>query len=99
MAELTKYFKKSKPLCDGDCWHYSSFGGVEGCGVREEEGNYWPEEIQTGDKCLYPEKKDVCEPVFVGSILGFCAALEGTVIDGGLHDNTKLVKMLTNSKD
>jgi len=85
--------KDSKPLCSEDCWHYGVFGGTEGC---EAVHTPWPELRQPGEKCLYPDKKDICPSVIIDT-MGFCAALEGEVIKGGPHDNTQLVKMLTSS--
>ena len=95
---LEEAYKKSETLCSGDCWHYAVFGGVEGCGQREEEtGNPWPEPIEPGQKCLYPNKRDICQS-FIMSSIGFCAALEGQVISGGANDNTNLVGILIGSK-
>jgi len=89
---------KEPKLCSGDCWHYSVFGGVEGCGQREEEtGNPWPEPIEPGQKCLYPNRREIYQS-FIMSSMGFCAALEGAVIKGGSDDNTKLVKILTSAE-
>lgn len=90
--------KEPKPLCHDDCWHYGSFGGEEGC--EQKHGGYggWPEPIQPGQECLYPKKKDIVKPSHIGSFQGLCAALEGSVIEGGPHDNTQLVEILTGSK-
>ena len=91
---------QTKPLCHEDCWHYNVFGGVEGCGKQESEnGNPWPEPIEPGEKCFYPKKRDIVKPIYIGSVQGLCAALEGTVIEGGPNDNTSIVKLLTNPKD
>jgi len=95
---LKRYLKSRKPLCDDNCWHYSSFGGEEGCGQHHGGWGGWPEPIKPGERCLHPEDRDVSEPIYVGSFLGFCAALEGAVIEGGPHDNTQVAGILTNSK-
>ena len=85
-----------KPFCHEDCWHYDSFGGVEGCGQRNGGYGGWPEPIKPGEKCLHPEDRDICKPVIV-SLQGLCAMLEGAVIQGGPHDNSQLVELLTSS--
>ncbi len=90
--------EQSKPPCHQDCWHYDVFGGVEGCGQEQGGWGGWPEPIEPGQACLYPEKRNMSGVIFVMSGLGFCAALEGTVIVGGEHDNTKLVRILTGSQ-
>ena len=57
--DIREYFwkKEQAPPCSGDCWHYSVFGGVEGCGQRETKtGNPWPEPIEPDEPCLYPEE-------------------------------------------
>jgi len=96
---MNNYQDKQRPPCNVDCWHYGVFGGVEGCGQRENKtGNPWPEPIELGEPCFHPEDRDICEPVYIGSVLGLCAALEGEVIQGGLHDNSSIVKLLTNSE-
>ena len=96
---MKNYQNQQRPPCNADCWHYSVFGGEEGCGQREEKtGNPWPEPIQPGESCLHPEDRDICEPIYVGSVLGLCAALEGEVIKGGPHDNSSIVRLLTNSE-
>lgn len=88
-------YDRPRPLCSGDCWHYSVFGGDEGCGVQDElSGNPWPELIEPGEECFYPEKRSICKPVLVGDLFSLCAALEGDVIKGGPYDNTKFVQML-----
>jgi len=87
------YKEESKPPCHEDCWHYDTFGDVSGCGQAHGGWGGWPEPIEPGQGCLYPEKRNICEPIIVDSV-GFCAALEGSVIGGGLHDNTQLVERL-----
>ncbi len=87
---------QSTPLCDPDCWHYSVFGGVQGCGQKDGDYGGWPEPIEPGEQCLYPNNRNICPGVIISS-MGLCAALEGAVIKGGPHDNTKLVKLLTGS--
>lgn len=95
---IKNYYKnQKKPLCDYDCWHYDSFGGEEGCGQEHGGWGGWPEQIEPGEVCLHPEKRIICEPI-QGSMSGFCAALEGVAIKGGPHDNSLIVKLLTNSK-
>ncbi|MFH1585598.1 MAG: hypothetical protein ABIB79_02435 [archaeon] len=77
---------------------YTVFGGEEGCGQEHDGWGGWPEKIKVGDECPYLEKRSICKPV-VMDFMGLCATLEGEVIKGGPHDNTKLVKFLTDSED
>lgn len=85
--------------CSVDCWHYSVFGGVEGCGKKNGSYGGWPEQIKLGERCLYPSERDVGRPGMVVSLFGVCVALEGAVIQGGPHDNTKFVRMLKNTRN
>ena len=96
---MNNYDQSNPPACHENCWHYGVFGGVEGCEAKNElEGNPWPEPIEPGQKCLYPDKRDVKKPLFIGSMVGLCAALEGEVIIGGPADNTQLVQLLVGSE-
>ncbi len=67
------YFRR-KPLCHEDCFYYGCFGGVEGCDVQN--GGGWPEQIEPGQRCLYPNERSVSKPIIISS-LELCAALEG----------------------
>ena len=86
-----------RPPCSANCWHYGSFGGTEGCEYLAGDYGGWPEQIKPDEKCLYPEKREIHEPIVISS-QGMCAALEGAVIKGGPHDNTTFVQMLTNPR-
>lgn len=88
-------YQAQKPLCSSDCWHYDVFGGKEGCGQWHGGWGGWPESVRPGEPCLHPEQRKICEPLYVGDLLGLCNALEGTIIEGGPHDNTSLVTLLT----
>jgi len=87
--------EEANPLCHENCWHYGNFGGVEGCEQVHGGWGGWPEPIEPGEECLYPEKRDVFEESFSMSTQGFCAALAGEIIEGRSHDNARLVKLLT----
>jgi hypothetical protein len=63
---ILDYFRR--PLCHEDCFYYGSFSGVEGCDVSNGNWGGWPEQIQPGQKCLYPRKRDICEPILVSSL-------------------------------
>ena len=95
---MKNYQDQQRPPCNADCWHNDVFGGEEGCGQRHGGWGGWPEPIKPGEPCLHPEERDICEPVYVGSVLGLCVALEGKVIEGGPHDNSSIVRLLTNSE-
>ncbi|MFA5992478.1 MAG: hypothetical protein WC796_02095 [Candidatus Pacearchaeota archaeon] len=86
-----------KPLCDVNCWHYGSFGRVDGCERNTDDYGGWPEPIEPGQKCLYPDDKRICQPVII-SLLGLCAMLDGVVIEGGVNDNTHLAQMLVGAE-
>lgn len=85
-----------KPLCEEDCWHYGLFGDQICCDAKDSWG-FYQEPITEGELCLHPDKKDTSPPTFTGSLLGLCAALEGSVIIGGPHNNQQLVQILMGS--
>ena len=100
ISEELSFIRHGRPVCDVDCEHLGSFGGVDGCQQQEEvTGDPWPEPIQPGEKCLHPADRNICQHYFTVSMLGLCAALEGAPIVGGPHDNTELVKTLTRSSE
>ena len=85
-----------KPKCDVECFHYGMFGGEGGCEALDSWGSIH-EPLEPGETCLYPKKKDFGIDLGIVSIQGMCAALEGAVITKGKHDNTKFVKVLSES--
>ena len=90
------YNNLKKTECDSNCFNYGMFGGIGGCDALDNSGGAH-QPIEPEQTCLHPDKKELSIDLGVFSLQGLCAALEGEIIVGGENDNTKLVKVLTES--